>query len=267
MVRKREKWPKVGELVIGTVIRIFEQGAYVTLDEYEDKLAYVPAVEITRSWFRSIKEYLREGQKAVFKVMRVVPSRNQIDLSLKRVSERERKEKIYLWKRAQRAEKLLEMAAKKLGKTLDDAYKEAGWPMEDYFGEIFAGFEEAAIKGEKVLLECGLSPEWAKVITEIAKTHIEIPKVKLNGIVTLTCLSAKGIIAIKEALLKAAEYLKSQKDIKWRIYTVGAPRYRIEIITSNPKEGEKILREAANIAINVIKKYGGFGSFTREERK
>lgn len=266
MVRKREKWPKVGELVVGTVIKIFEQGAYVTLDEYEDKLAYVPAVEITRSWFRSIKEYLREGQKAVFKVMRVVPSRNQIDLSLKRVSERERKEKMYLWKRAQRAEKLLELAAKKLGKTLDDAYKEAGWPMEDYFGEIYAGFEEAALRGEKVLLECGLKPEWAKVITELAKTHIEIPRVKLSGIVTLTCLSSRGIVAIKEALTKVEEYLKSHKDIEWRVYTVGAPRYRIEIVTSNPKEGEKILKEAANIAIKTIKKHNGFGNFVREEK-
>jgi len=82
----------------------------------------------------------------------------------------------------------------------------------------------------------------------------------------LTCLSSRGIAAIKEALTKVEEYLKSHKDIEWRVYTVGAPRYRIEIVTSNPKEGEKILKEAANIAIKTIKKHNGFGNFVREEK-
>ena len=32
---RRRKYPRVNELVIGTVSEIFEHGAFVTLDEYD----------------------------------------------------------------------------------------------------------------------------------------------------------------------------------------------------------------------------------------
>jgi len=265
LVRKRRRLPSVGELVIGTVEKIFDQGAYVSLDEYGGLTAYVPAGEITRTWFRSIREVLREGQKQVFKVIRVDPRKGHVDLSLRRVSEGERKDKLFEWKRAQKAEKFLELAANKLGKTLDDAYREAGWKMEDYFGEIFAGFEAAAERGEKVLLEAGLRPEWARVVYEVAKDHIEVPKVKLIGILKLTCLKPKGVEVIRNSLLKAKEYLSREKEIEFRIYTIGAPRYRIEVITRDPKRGEELLKRAAYVAIEEVRRQGGEGSFEREK--
>ncbi len=266
MVRKRKRWPERGELVIGTVVKVFDQGAYITLDEYGGKEAYVPVNEITRSWFRDIREFVREGQKNVFKVMRIDRRRGHIDVSLRRVSDSERRAKLYEWKRAQRAEKLLELAAKRLGKSLDDAYREAGWKIEDRYKEIYAGLEAAVEHGEKALLNAGLSSEWAKVLTEIAKEHIEIPKTKIRYLLTLTCYKPQGINAIKDSLLKAKEFLESHRDIEYRIYTIGAPKYRIELVTSNPKEGEKILKQACTIAIEALSKYGGKGSFQRESK-
>lgn len=266
MVMKRREWPKVGELVIGTVVKVFDQGAYITLDEYNNKEAYVPAGEITRSWFHDIREFVKEGRKQVFKVIRVNPRRGHIDVSLRRVSDSERRYKIYEWKRAQRAEKLLEMAAEKLGKSLKDAYKEAGWRLEDFFGEIYAALEVAADKGETPLLEAGLDKKWAAVLTELAKEYVEIPKTKLTAILTLVCYKPNGINAIKKALLKAVEFLKTHNEIEWRIYTIGAPRYRVEIVTKNPKEGEKILRKACELVVKTITKLGGKGTFQREGR-
>ncbi len=266
MVMKRKKWPSVGELVIGTVVKVFDQGAYITLDEYGGKEAYVPAGEITRSWFHDIREFVREGRKQVFKVIRVDLRRGHVDVSLRRVSDGERKHKMYEWKRAQRAEKLLEMAAERLGKTLKDAYREAGWKLEDHFGEIYAAFEAAADKGEAALLKAGISRDWAKVLAQLAKEYVEIPKTKLTAILTLVCFKPDGINAIKEALMKAAEFLEECEEIEWRIYTIGAPRYRIEIVTKNPKKGEKILRKACEIALKAIENKGGRGSFKREGR-
>ena len=264
MVLKRRRWPRVGELVIGTVVKIFDQGAYVVLDEYGRKEAYVPVSEITRSWFRDIREFLKEGQKAVFKVMRVDRRRGHIDVSLRRVGNNERRNKIREWKRAQRAEKLLELAAARLNKTLIDAYKEAGWKLEDYYGEIYSGLEAAVERGEDALAEAGLDESWVKVLTDIAKEHIELPKTKITYTLSLTCFKPRGIEAIKNALFKAQEFLSSHKDLEWRVYTIGAPRYRIEIVTRDPKEGEKLVKQACSIAVETIAHYGGKGTFQRE---
>ncbi|MHC1627842.1 MAG: S1 RNA-binding domain-containing protein, partial [Candidatus Nezhaarchaeales archaeon] len=136
MVKKRREWPMQGEIVIGTVVQVFDKGAYITLDEYGGKKAYVPLNEVSSSWFHNIRDVIREGQKTAFKVIRVDTVKGHIDLSLKRVADVERERKILEWKRAKKAEVLLDFAAKKLSKTLDDAYNEAGWKLEDHYGEI-----------------------------------------------------------------------------------------------------------------------------------
>lgn len=54
------------------------------------------------------------------------------------------------------------MAAEKLGKTMDQAYEEAGWKMEDAFNEIYLGFEQAVERGEDVLTKAGVPEDWAR---------------------------------------------------------------------------------------------------------
>jgi len=266
MVRKRREWPTQGEIVIGTVVHVFDKGAYITLDEYGGKKAYVPLNEVSSSWFHNIRDIIREGQKTAFKVIRVDPAKGHIDLSLKRVADVERERKILEWKRAKKAEVLLDFAAKKLGKTLDEAYDKAGWKLEDYYGEIYAGLEEAARKGVEALLAAGVSEEWAKALAEIAKEHIEIPLVKLSMTLELKCYKPNGVEAIKRALLEALNYAKL-KGYQVKIYADGAPKYKIDAVAEDYKHLKNVLREVANIALEVIAKEGGQGKILEEPKK
>ena len=84
---KRKPLPDVGEIVIATVKKVFEYGAYVTLDEYGGLEAYLPWSEVSSRWIRDIRDYLREGQKIAVKVIRVIRRKKQVDVSLKRVME------------------------------------------------------------------------------------------------------------------------------------------------------------------------------------
>ncbi len=243
MVRKRRRLPARNELVIGTVKKIFEHGAFITLDEYGGIEAYCPLNEVSHSWFHHIREVLKEGQKRVFKVIRVNPVKMHIDVSLKRVSEGEKKDKMFEWKRAQRAEKLLELAAKKLGKTLDDAYREAGWKMEDYFGEIYAGFEEAALRGKDVLVKAGLKEPWLSVIYELAFVYVEIRKAKISGEFIVRCYEKDGVERIKKVLTSWRDVLKKYQNVEVKIYTEGAPRYRIDLTALDYKTAEALLKD------------------------
>ncbi|WP_243665907.1 S1 RNA-binding domain-containing protein [Vulcanisaeta sp. JCM 16159] len=89
----RKELPDIGELVIGTVYRILEHGAYVLLDEYGGLEAYAPINEVVQSWFHDIKDYLRPGQKTVFRVIRVDARRKLVDVSFRKVREEEKKKK------------------------------------------------------------------------------------------------------------------------------------------------------------------------------
>lgn len=263
MVKTRREFPAEGDLVIATVTKIANHGAYVTLDEYEGKEGLVHISEVSQSWVRNIRNFLKEGQKVVTKVLRTDPHKGFIDLSIRRVTEQQKREKIQEWKRAQKAENLLDLAAKKLGKTLDEAYEKVGWPLEDKYGEIYAGLEEAAEKGEQPILDAGVSEEWSKVIAELAKAYVETPKVKIKGIFELTCLKHDGVEAIKKALIAAEKVTGG--DVNVEIYTVGAPRYKIEVTAKDYRQAESIMKEAVNAALTVIKEEGGRGTFTREK--
>ncbi len=250
-MRKRKKLPSYNELVIGTVEEIYDHGAFISLDEYGGLKAYIPLNEVSHSWFRGIREVLKKKQKRVFKVIRLDRRRGIVDVSLKRVSESERKQKLFEWKRLQRADKLLEIAAKKIGKSLEDTYKEAGWKLEDYYGEIFAGFEEAALRGEEALEEAGVKDPWKKILTELAKAHIKFSIAKISGIFHLECYQRDGIERIKRILLSWQDSIKMDGNIKIRLYTLGSPKYKLDIESLDYKTAEGILR---NILEKVKKK-------------
>src|SRR2546428_10684676 len=116
--RGEYEWPEEGELVVCTVKNVKNFGAFGTLDEYDGKEGFIHVAEGSSGWIKYIRDYVREGQKLVCKVLRVDPDKGHIDLSLKAVNEHQKREKIQEWKNEQKAEKLLSIVATRLGKTV-----------------------------------------------------------------------------------------------------------------------------------------------------
>mgnify|MGYP000350734188 CR=1 FL=1 len=216
-VIKRREWPKIGELVVATVETITNYGAYVSLDEYGGKEGLLHISEISSRWVRNIRDWVREGQKIVLKVIRVNPRRGQIDLSLRRVSDFERKRKFLEWKRKRRALSLLSTAAMKLNKPAEDVIKTVWHRLEDEFGEVYAGLEAVAEEGPGLLLKLGIPEELAKAIANVAAERIRKKKAKVIGVLKLTSLAPDGVERIRKALLEAEACL---------LYTSPSPRDR-----------------------------------------
>ncbi len=263
MPLRRRDLPEVGELVVGTVKAVYDYGAYLSLDEYGGIEAYLPWSEVASRWVRSIEEAVKPGQKVVVKVIRVYPARKQVDVSLKRVTDSERRRKMAQWKREQKALKILEIVASKLGKDLDDAIKEVGVKLEDTYGEVMAAFEEAAIRGPDVLRKAGVPEDWIEPLIEEIRRHVEVRKVRISGIFTLRSLAPDGVKRIKEVLNEVEKKIREHKDVDVKLYTVGAPRYRIDVIAYDYKTAEKVLAKALEAAEAVAKKLGVEYSFTR----
>jgi translation initiation factor 2 subunit 1 len=248
-----KEWPKVGKLVVCSVREVKEWGAMVYLDEYE-KEGFVHLSQIAPGWIKYIRDYIREGQKVVCRVLSVDTKMERIDLSLKDVSERERKEKIRKWKDERKALKLLSMAVSQ------ERISEVKEKLSSY-EEIYPVLEEAA-KDPEILLDSGIDEETALRIHEIASENIKIPEVSIGGYLELSCPSPDGVEVIRRALMAAV----SQRDTKAKVEItyIGAPRYRIKVRAPDYRKAEAVLKKATNSAIKIVEKFDGSGSFIRK---
>lgn len=259
---KRDEWPQVGDLVMATVEDVTDYGAYVNLDEY-DKKGLLHISEISSSWIRNIRNFIRERQKVVLKVLRVDIGKGHINLSLRRVTQRERIEKIRSWKRERKAEVLLRSVSEKADMSFDEVYEKAGALMEKKYG-LYEAFEKAAKEGSKILTKIGVPNELAKILAGIAEERVSTPLVEVKGIVELSCMKPDGVEVIKEAFQKAGEH-KEFEDAELRFYVIATPKYRIEVMAENYKLAENALQSVADEVISHIVNAGGHGSFKREK--
>lgn len=259
MVRRRSEWPSVDELVMCTVNKVFPQGAFVALDEYGSKEGMVHISEVASGWIKNIRDHVRENQKAVCKVLAVDPKRKRVDLSIRRVKDSERRWKAQRLKLEQRAEKLLELAAGKLGKSLDQAYEEAGFALQDKFGDLYSALESAA-KNKESIADVVKDERWIEILSEVATSTVQPPVFKVTGYVSLSCPTPNGVDVIKSAMINARDSVTGG-DTKVEFYYVGSPRYRIEVVAPSYKVAESAMQRASEMAIEAVTKAGGKGEF------
>jgi translation initiation factor 2 subunit 1 len=206
---------------------------------------------------------VREGQKVVLKVLRVDTEKGHIDLSLRRVTKRERIEKIMVWKRERKAEALLRSVSEKTGLSAEELYEKAGKPLDEQYG-LYEGFEKVVKEGPETLTKLGISEEVAKAFFEVAQERIHIPMVKVKGTLELRCMKPNGVKILKEAFANAK---KGEKlgSAKLRFYVIAAPKYSIEVLAEDYKHGEEVLQKVAQNVVTSVTKAGGQGTFKREK--
>ena len=238
----KKELPELDEFVIATIKKIFPYGAFCTLDEYESMEAFIHISEVAPRWIKNIHEFLKEGQKIVAKVFRIVPEKNQVDLSLKRVNESERRRKLDSYKKEKRAAKLFELAAKKLGKQYSEIC-DVESKLVSEFGNLYSMFEEVAGDAGR-LGKLDISEEWKRILYELASQNIHKPIVKISGVLTLNCSGSDGMEVIKEALSKARGI--EEKDAEISIIYLGAPRYMISVVAQDYRKAERIMEDAVS---------------------
>jgi len=262
MDERKPEWPEVGDLVIATIETVTDYGAYAKLDEY-NKRGLLHVSEISSSWIRNIRDFVREGQKMVLKVLRVDTEKGHIDLSLRRVTKREKIEKILSWKKDRKAEALLREVAEKVGLSDEEVYEKAGVLVEEKYG-LYEGFEKVVKEGTEVLTKIGVPESLAKAFAEVAEERIHVKMVKVKGTLEIRCMKPNGVKIIKDSFLNA-EKAEKTKDADVRFYVVAAPKYSVEVLAENYKRAEEVLQKVAQSVISNAVKAGGQGTFRREK--
>jgi len=229
----------------------------VKLDEYDGVEGLIHISEIASTYVKNIRVHVREGQKLVLKVLRVNPQRFQVDLSLRRVTGREKSDKMLEWKKVKKADSIIKGAAERLKATNEDVEKIRN-VIYGKFDNPFDAFETAVDDGEETFTKLEIGEDWAKALTEVARSRIRLEKAKVTGTVELTCTKTAGVEAIREAL-KDAKKVKKSRGTTIKVYTLGSPKYRFEVRSKEITDAQATLNLAMDEALNAIKERGGGG--------
>jgi len=254
-----QELPEIGEIVIATITKISDHGAYVTLDEYNKIQGFLHVSEIAPGWVRKVNKYVKEGEKKVLLVKKVGTERKEIDLSLKQISKDQRKKKLLDVKRFEKEQGILKNIQEKAKLTTKQIEG-----LEDKFlskyDSVYDAMLNIAIKGNDEINDLKLGEKVLTTIEDIC-SKMKLPSVELRGILEITNNQSNGVELIKKTLSDAED----AEDVKIEITYLGAPRYRLSLVSQNFKTAEKSLRPILEKIEKNVKKQNGSYNFIREE--
>jgi len=262
MSEHKPEWPESGDLAIATIESVMDYGAYANLDEYSRR-GFLHISEISSARIRNVRDFVRENQKMVLKVLRVDLEKGHIDLSLRRVTKRERIEKIKSWKKDRKGEALLHAVAENAGLPIHEIYQKAGSILEEKYG-LYDGFEKAVKEGSEVLTKLNIPEDLVKIIVQVAEESIKIKTVKVRGVIEVRSINPNGVRCIQQAF-NGAKKAQEAKDAKIEFSVIAAPKYSVEVSADNWKRAEEVLDKVSENVVKNITKTGGTGSFKREK--
>lgn len=253
MFLKKKDLPNPNDFVICTVKRILHHSVFVSLDEYENLEGLIHISEIAPGRIRNIRDFVRPDKTIVCKVLKVNKENKQVDLSLRRVSINSMKITLDENRQEIKAEKLLEFTGKQLEIDLNNMYKEAGNKIIDSFGSLRECFNKVALEDDTLLKKIGINENIANALTKVIKEKIKAPKIKVKLILELRNYDLNGIELIKGLLEKTYNNYK-KKGYDLNIFYISAPRYQLELTTTDKRKSEDLIEGIATEIVNEGKK-------------
>lgn len=248
MLYAKEGWPDNDELILCTVTSVQYNSVFCNLDEYPGKSGMIHISEVTAGRIRNIREYVQEGRKVVCKVLRIDKEKGHIDLSLRRVNERQRIEKNQALKQEAKAENLLAHLAKEREEDAEKFYAKVAPPILEHYEYIHEAFQDIA-DGEFSLCETKLEKKLAEEIDQLVKDRIKPTQVQIEGKFSLSTFKENGIEEVRDALI-AARKAAEPAEIRY----LGAGNYKITVVAEEYKDAERRLKSAIDVVEKAFKK-------------
>jgi translation initiation factor 2 subunit 1 len=259
LLLQRKGFPEEDELVLSTVTAVHYHSVFVKIDEY-DKTGLIHISEVAPGRIRNIRDYVEEGRKIVCKVLKIDKEKGHIDLSLRRVNEKQKRNKLNQIKQEQLAENIVEYIAKQHKKTPELLYHQITQKLFEQYDSLFLAFEEAS--QDKIKLEDYLDKKLAQELIQIINQRIKPREVEIFGEITISSTAPDGAEVVK-GILKQAEDTKGKPNIKYK----GAGVYTISVKSDEYKAAEKTLKESVEKAEEEAKKQKATFEFKKIEKE
>jgi len=258
---RRQGTPEEGELVFCTVTNVQYNSVFVKIEEYQ-KSGLIHISEISPGRIRNIRDFVKEGKMIVCKVIKIDRHRGNIDLSLRRVTEMQKRNKTDERKQEQKAEKIIETLASQVKKEPLVVYKDVASVLLPKYDMLQYAFEDV-VENNQSLKKIGVPVEYADKLEEIVKEKIKPKKVIISGTISLSSFAENGLDVVKNAL-QVAESSHEHVQIRY----LGEGNHALEVEAKNYKEAEKILKTVLDsIEKELSKDKTSSFNFKRKEKK
>ncbi len=215
---------EIGDLVLCTVEKIEGTVVFVKVhDSAKDLDGSIVVSEIAPGRIRNLRDYVVPKKKIVCKVLRISSSGN-VELSLRRVSQKEKKE---VMEKEKQEKSYLSIIKTVLGEKSESMIKNISDKIR-----VYDLFQEA--KEEPKKLEEFFKKEEAEKILEILKTTQKQRKTIIKKEIKLSTINPLGIELIKEILGTI-----DKAEVKY----ISAGRYSITTESPDPKAADNYLKE------------------------
>lgn len=274
MVRNRTPFPKEGDFIIGRAVNVEQQYIYVDLTDYEGlpseeyAKGMIHISEVSSRWIKNIRNFVRIGQVIVLRVLKVDPEKGHIDLSLRRVNSAQKKKVAKERKYAVKFDNILQFLTETDGidMTLDEAWEKIGWPLLDNYKFYQETIETLKENGDEIITELTDIPEEIKkTFLQIVNENVEITTVKISGKIKLINKKGDGIERIKDTLSSVMKIVENPRETrKLNINYLGAPYYRMEVISKDYLDAEGIISDVMDVLDAKVEEHGGVYEFIRD---
>jgi len=181
-----DNFPKEDEVVLCTVSKIDSSGVFVKIEEYNCE-GHIILAEISPGRIRNIREFVSVGKKIVCKVLR--KKENNLELSLRRVSAKERDTIMEYYKKERVFASILKSVAGEKSQELMNNIRE-----KEDLAEIID-----TVKANPEILKKYLSPKEFEKLKEISAQKKDTEK-EVQKKIFLKSDKENGISQIKEIL-------------------------------------------------------------------
>lgn len=264
---KRKGIPKWNDLVLCTVTRVTPFAAWCNLDEYETPEGkpvegMIHISEVAGRWVKDIRKFVKPDKQYIARVVRIDREKGFINLSLKRVSKFDQREKTETDRKNKRITGMLMQIARRVGKDkLEKDAEDAVIPKLaalDRFDDAYEALEQVADE-PSIADEAGIEQPWKDALMEVLRRNFQEKEVGIKATIELTSQKPDGVRQISQALV---DFEKASGAV---VKYISAPKYMAEMRTKTPKEAKKKLEETATAAVKAVEKTGGSGSYEIEK--
>lgn len=207
------------------VSRIEEFGVYCEILDHSGYQGFIPRGEVSSSWIKDISRVIRVGEIRAAKILSVDEASKVIELSFKRVSERENAEMIQVYRNEQTAINILKNALSKarIKRSSDSIIEE----IKKKYNSLYEFFRSASTD-EKLLDQVDIPKALKSYLKEEISKRFGQIVYRLRVDVSATSGKEDGLGRIKQLF----------SDISARY--IGGGKYILEFEHTNPKDLKRI---------------------------
>jgi translation initiation factor 2 alpha subunit (eIF-2alpha) len=238
MLYIKDGYPELNELVICKVLKISKATTFVNLEEY-NKEGILIISELSPGRIRSMNEFVQVDKMIVCKIIKVSVNLGQIHLSLRRVSQINKKKKTEEIKQLEFCEKIYLEISKKLNLTKDELFEKTYEEIFENYEEIFECFYEIMIDNKKIDIFKSLSTNEKKEFVDSINKKIKPEKFVLKQIFKIRNLEKNGCEIVKNTI---EESTKCVKNSEIKIIYLASGTYEFTIFEKDKKLTEDNLK-------------------------